>query len=934
MVGLVLALVVSTGRTDAQQSIDTGSVSGRIVDGSGAVVPGATVSARHTATNVEDVATSGPDGRFRFPSLRVGAYELSVSLPGFQTVTQRLTLSAGSAFEVPVSLAVGGIDTRVDVTTSAPVLESARSQRAVTMFDTEIEALPLNGRNFLDVALLAPGVAPANIASTQLFPETSAVPGVTLSVSGQRNLSNSIVVDGVSANDDAAGLSGITYGLDAIDQFQVVTSGGQAELGRALGGFASVVTRSGGNVRRGTAYAFFRDDRLNAPNALSGTRLPMSQQQVGASLGGPVVANRTFYFTNIERRNLDQSGLVTVDPVSVDAINARLDAVGYRGPRIATGLYENPVDTTNVFARVDHHLRVGSHLGIRYSLYDVDALNSRGAGGLNVATASSNLDNRDQAVALSHMATLGDRTVIETRAQLAHSHLDALPSDPVGPAVTIAGVATFGRSSSSPEGRVNRLYQVVSNVSRQAGAHALKAGVDVLYNETVVTFPRTVNGAYTFSSLANFLQGIYNNAGYSQTFGVQAVSQRNPNLGVYAQDEWKVGDAVTVNLGLRYELQWLETIKTDTNNLSPRFGVAWTPTASRRTVVRASGGVFYDRVPLRALANALLSAGNTTDVSQLRQIGVSLSPAQAGAPVFPATLDAVVPTVTLANLTTMDRNLQNARSYQASAEVEHQIGDRTTVSAGWQWLRGDHLLMSVNQNVPTCVAAGNNNGCRPNPAYANNNQYSSVGESRHRGLHVALAQRPMRWGSYRVSYALAKTEDNVGQFFFSSPIDPLDLSKDWGRSDNDRRHTLVVSGTVQTSAAPAVTKWQRLTHGFQLGVLLQAYSAAPFNITSGVTTVQGTTGRPVMDGAFIPRNAGDGSAFVTLNLRLTRTVPLPGAAVELFAEAFNVTNRMNVLTRNANFGTGVYPASPSPAFGQVTSVGDPRALQLGARLRF
>jgi hypothetical protein len=228
-------------------------------------------------------------------------------------------------------------------------------------------------------------------------------------------------------------------------------------------------------------------------------------------------------------------------------------------------------------------------------------------------------------------------------------------------------------------------------------------------------------------------------------------------------------DAVTLNLGLRYELQWLDTIETDTNNISPRIGLAWTPTASRRTVVRASGGVFYDRVPLRALANALLSAGNTTDVANLRQVGVSLSPAQAGAPEFPAILERVVPTVTLVNLTTMDRDLQSARSHQASAEVEHQLGDRTTVSAAWQWLEGDGLLMTVNQNVPTCAASGGNNGCRPNPAYANNNQYSAVGESRYQGLHLTFVQRPSAWGSYRVSYALAKTEDNVGQFFFSSP---------------------------------------------------------------------------------------------------------------------------------------------------------------------
>ena len=233
------------------------------------------------------------------------------------------------------------------------------------------------------------------------------------------------------------------------------------------------------------------------------------------------------------------------------------------------------------------------------------------------------------------------------------------------------------------------------------------------------------------------------------------------------------------------------------------MGFAWSPFDSRRTVVRGSAGLFYDRVPLRALANALLSAGNTTDLANLRQTSVSLSPTQAGAPAFPNILSGAVPSVTLFNLTTMDRNMQNAYSRQASVEVEQQLGARSTVSVGYQYTRGLNLIMSVNQNVPTCVAAGTNNGCRPNPTYANNSQYSSVADSNYHGLHVSFVQRPTRWGNYRVTYTLSKSMNNVGENFFSSPIDPFDLSKDWGRSDDDQRHRLVLYGSVNSSMAPA-----------------------------------------------------------------------------------------------------------------------------------
>ena len=935
VLALAAVLMAASHPAVAQQSIDYASVSGRVLDPSGAVVVGAQVGARQTATNVAAETTSDDEGRFRFPYLRVGLYEIVVRREGFADATKQLTLTAGAAFELPIALAVGDLDAQVIVTGQAPVLEAARSQIAGTVLESEVRSVPLNGRNFLELALLIPGVAPTNVGSTQLFPETSAVPGVSLSVGSQRNLSNNFIVDGLSANDDAAGLSGITYGVDAVEQMQVVTSGGQAELGRALGGYINIVTKSGTNVLHGNLYDYVRSDRLNAPNALTGTKLPMGQSQFGASVGGPVAWDRTFYFANVERRDLDQTGLTTILRENVDAINARLAAVGYQGPPVVTGEYSNPVDSTNLLGKINHQINGRDQLSVRYGLYDVGSLNSRGAGALNAPSASSSLESVDQTIALGNTSMLSPRTVLETRVQFAHSDLHAPPTDPTGPAVSIAGVGGFGTSSNSPTGRINRLTQVVNNLSYQAGAHALRVGLDILHNSTSITFPRSVRGSYTFSSLANFLAGTYNNAGFTQTFGVTSVSLSNPNLGIYAQDEWKVGSRVTLNAGLRYDLQFLETIQTDVDNVSPRLGLAWLPFDSRNTVIRASAGLFYDRVPLRALANALLSAGNTTDLAQLRQIGVSLAPTQTGAPLFPNTLSGPIPSVTLVNLTTMDRDLQNAHSRQASVEIEQQLGERATVSVGYQYLRGLGLLMAVNQNVPTCAPSGTNNACRPVTAYANNSQYSSVGDSNYHGLHVAFMQRPARWGSYRVSYTLSTSMNNLGEFFFSQPIDPFDLSKDWGRSDDDQRHRLVINGTLHSPSGPASTLWERITYGFQLSGMLQTYSALPFNITSGVTTVQATAGRPIVNGTFIERNAGVGSDFLSLNMRLSRAFRLAGRIeAEGILEAFNLTNRRNDLTRNTNFGAGAYPSSPSASFNQITAVAEPRVAQVGLRLKF
>ena len=272
----------------AQETISSASISGRVTDPQGGVVPGAQVTARQTETNVTAEATTGPDGRFRFPYLKVGPYQVKVHLEGFTDATRALTLTVGAAYELPVALRVGGVETGVTVTADAIVLEAARTQIAGTVSQAEVRNLPMNGRQFLDIALLVPGVSPPNLGSTQLFAETSAVPGVGVSVGSQRNFSNNLIVDGLSSNDDAAGLTGMPYGVDAVDQFQVVTSGGQAELGRALGGYVNVLTKSGTNVMHGDVYDYARDDKFNAANALSGTTLPMSQAQYGFSLGGHV----------------------------------------------------------------------------------------------------------------------------------------------------------------------------------------------------------------------------------------------------------------------------------------------------------------------------------------------------------------------------------------------------------------------------------------------------------------------------------------------------------------------------------------------------------------------------------------------------------------------------------------------------------------------
>jgi len=930
----VFLLLCIAGIVWAQETVNNASIEGRVTDPSGAVVSGAKVTSRQVETNLTTTTETNGEGLFRFPYLRVGPVEVTIAKEGFAPAMRSMTLTIGSAFDVPVQLVVASTSSGVNVTGEAQVIETARSQIAGTVSQSEIDNLPLNGRNFLDLTLLVPGVSPTNTAATQLFAETSAVPGQGISVGSQRNFSNSFVVDGLSNNDDASGLTDAYYGLDVVKEFQVVTSGGQAEFGRALGGYVSMVTKSGTNAVHWDLYAYFKNQRFNAANPLINTVLPVTQMQPGASVGGPIRRDRTFYFANFELRDQNQSGLTTISPAAIAAINARLVATDYKGSLISTGIYPNPIYMRNFFAKVDHEINEHDFATFRYSLYDVDSNNSRGAGGLSAVSAAAGLNDYDNTISASNVATLSSNTVNETRAQFTYSSLEAPVNDPIGPAVSISGVASFGTLSGSPTARLNKLFEIVDNIGHQAGAHAFRFGADFLYNDDTITFPRSIRGSYSFSSLANFLTGVYNNSGFSQTFGNDIVNQTNPNVGFYGQDEWRVTPRLTFNFGVRYDLEFLKTINTQTGNVSPRAGLAWAPFATRKTVIRASYGIFYDRIPLRPLANALLSSDNTTTITSTSQASVSLSPTQTGAPVFPNIIT-TLPAGILFNLTTMDVNMKNAYSEQGSFEIEQQLGGRSTLSAGYEHITGHHLIISVNQNVPTCTASGNNNGCRPISTYANDSQYSPRADSDYEGLHVSFVQRPVQWGSYRLSYTYSKALDDVSEFFFSAPMNNFNILQDWARSDDDQRHRLVLDATAHTPMGKADTFAKRLAYGFQLSGALQYYSALPFNITTGSNTIQGTSARPTIGGVYIGRNLGQGFDFFNVNLRLSRAFALTERLrLEALAETFNLLNHPNYMVPNGTFGSGVYPTNPLPTFGTPTAVGDDRSMQFGLKLTF
>jgi outer membrane receptor protein involved in Fe transport len=451
----------------------------------------------------------------------------------------------------------------------------------------------------------------------------------------------------------------------------------------------------------------------------------------------------------------------------------------------------------------------------------------------------------------------------------------------------------------------------------------LKFGGNVLYNRVNIFFPGAVQGVYSFSSLNNFLAGNYLN--YQQAFGAPSQFQSNPNLGAFVQDEWRVSPRLTLNAGLRYDVQFLrDPIQTDTDNFAPRVGIVYA-SGDRKTVVRASFGLYYDRIPLRATSNALQRDGS-------KFLVVQLSPTQPGAPVFPNVL-AVQPATlpTKPNITRIDPNIEASYSEQANLQIERELPGNAVVSVGYLHLRGYHIILSRNVNVPTVPAsAGVPNLGRPDPNWGNISRFESSGNSWYNGMVVSFNKRAARWANVRVSYTFSKTMDDAGNFFFSSVQNNFNIRDDRGLSDNDQRHRLVVSGSLEAPPQSNGNGLQRVLRGFQFGYIFTYASRLPFNVLLGSDRNFDTNNndRPLGVG----RNTGRGFDFASLDLRLSRRFHLTERVdLQLLAEGFNMLNRANFGIPNNTFGSG---ATPLPAFGRPTAAFDPRQFKFGMKVSF
>jgi outer membrane receptor protein involved in Fe transport len=954
-----------------------GSISGTITDESGAALPGVTVSAVNTATGIERSNVTNVTGHYQIALLPPGIYNVKTDLSGFQPLRRdNITVNVGSDTTIDVKLKPGVAET-VTVTASAPVVDTTKSEVSSVVNQKAIENLPTNGRNFIDFVLTTPGV----VRDVRLG---------DISFAGQRGTLNSMVVDG--ANNDntffgqtvgrtGSGRAPYQFSQDAVKEFQVNSNSYSAEYGRAGGAVINVVTKSGTNDFHGSAFDFYRDRDLNANDYINEinnrAKSPYHYDQYGASIGGPIVRDKHFFFANWDRQRNSVPVLVVLGS---GRITFPTDPDSQRGLQTLQAIGEsyNRQQNQDVFlVKTDSELPANTHLSLRYNRQTFHGINFENGGIDQSIQHTGNSNVFTDSLSAVFDSTTGGSFFNEVRAQYLKDREPGEANSPNPEAQVNQGgirVLTIGRNSFSPRETTIKRSQVADTATFVFTNHTLKGGFDYSHDNIFNYFPGNFFGVYVFDSLADFANG--KSSRFTQAFPGPGTTGpvTHPNLNeyaVFAQDEWRVMQTLTVNLGLRYDRQVMEQpsvlnpdqqlqaagyrtnhIPVDGNNWGPRLGLAWTPLGSR-TVVRAGYGVFYGRTPSIMIGTA--HSNNGINVQTITFTGSAI-------PAYPNILPGI-PAGSKINPVTIfvfDPNFQNPKVQQSSVGVEHQLGNDFSIGVTYQYVKGDDLQRSrdLNEATPTTITANIAGGgtaaftkytTRPFTNFQRVIAFESTASSKYNGITLDLQRRFANNWQARLAWTHASVKDNKPDATAVVPFssgddakyvsDPLNINRDWAYGDNDVRDRVVLSGvwSLDNYAQGLNGVAKALASGWTISAIASYQSGQPFSakVNSDLNNDQNSA-NDLAPGT--TRNQFRLPSQFDLAPRVTRDFNVfRGARLQLIAEAFNVLNRHNVSGVNVtrySYNATSNTLTPLATFQTPTSSVGPRILQVAAKVTF
>ena len=990
---LIMAGFALLATLSRAQELGTTVLNGEVTDPQGAVVKAATVTAQQTATAVVRTTVTNVDGLFSFNNLAPGAYQVKVEASGFAAFTADLNLEVGQQANLRAHLSVQAQKTSIDVNES----ETAQVNTSASVVDgvvnaRQIDNLPLNGRNFLELALLMPG----NTIAPNFDPTKSAT--VVISSAGQLGRGGNVTIDGMDDNDDVVGGMLLNVPEDSVQEFQVATNRFSAESGRSGSAIVNIVTKSGSNGVHGSASFYERDKSLQAVSptfdaaTTGGETPPFRRQQYAATLGGPMVKDKAWFFGAFEYRD-ELGGLV----------------VGTRHPNPAGGgtisynFAPTPLTDPMGILRADWQLTNRDQLTFHYGIQRQNGTSvTPFLSGAPIGTESQRQDSANHFQTFQTAWTRVLTPTLLNRASFSFSdfenQINPVDFGPEYDFPSIAGGATYD----APQGTTQRRFQWDEALDWTHGKHNFHFGGEFQRIDAGFRLGVFRGGAVEF--IQDFADQDRNGDGLiddNDLLFAVAIRSGNPTqtliipnadnnyVAGYVQDDWRVLPQLTLNLGLRYEIDsdvnnvghyndvnpillapvsfYQGNRHKDGNNLGPRVGFNWA-TRGGDFSLHGGYGIYYDRVTLeveslergldgRALPiNVTLGSANFLDGSGNFVPGAPTFSDAFSGPVIPGAGGAAE------GMNIISNQLQNPMVQQFNLGIQYSFAKNWIVKADGIHNFGTHFILGVPVGTVFNPASSGPESVT---------ELESVANTHYDALWLTVDHRFAERFQFHSAYTFSKSLDyaNYDQVPFGyPPVDPDNLHREYGPAPNDQRHRLVLQGVGDLPFGLRLSPIWTYASGVPMDILLgdgsgkripelgrnaggrQFHSGAELNAYLAQLNAAGSTNGSLGPFPMVASNARFNDTFNSFDLRLSRDFHLGERfTLQAIGEVFNLFNKSNFLGTSKNNYSGFFNAlvpdgadpTHSSEFGRPVSTaggvfgsGGPRAFQLAAKLTF
>jgi hypothetical protein len=852
----------------------TATLQGNVVDESGAVVANVKITVRNLATGFERIVQTDSVGNYQVAALPVGVYRVEVRADGFQVhIINELTLQVSQIVAQNIQLKAGGVTQEINVTADAPIVDTSSIAVGQIINQKTVQEIPLNGRHFVDLGLLIAG----SVTPPQNGFLTAPLRGqgsFAFNTAGNREDTVNFMVNGINLNDMVQNQITFQPSINTLQEFKVDNSTFSAEYGRNSGAIVNIATRSGTNSFHGEAFEFIRNDALDARNFFDAQKPPFKRNQFGGALGGPIRKDKTFFFFSYEglrqRQGLTlnsgvlsdaQRALVT-DPIArrlLDFIpqgNA-VQVIGGVSQSRFLGAGTAPVNIDQWTGDVSHILGKNDRIHGYYA-FQRDLRGEPNLQGNSIPGFGDTRQSRRQIFTLNETHTFGANLVNEARFGFNRIHITFTPNALLNPAdfgitngineaiglpqITIGGIGlNFGGPAGFPQGRGDTTFVAADTASYLRGNHSLKLGGE--FRRFLNNNFNKNNGSFNFASVTDFQRGSAN--AFTVTIGDVSSSISTGALGFFVQDNWKLKQNLTVELGLRYD--WflspterfdrfvsfdpvknalvrvggsLDQIYETNHNFQPRIGFAWDPFKDGKTSVRGGYAILADQ-PVTNLVTG--TASNPPLATPLTFNGA-------------IRFDNAITVARAAGLApaAVNSEFNNAYIQSWNLNVQREITKSLGLQIGYVGSKGTHLRISRNVNqflngVRPFPTLSTSSEILPGAAVGNITQVDSGGNSNYNALWITATQRLAKGLQFNASYTFSKSLDYNSLNSQGVVVqDSYNIRGDRGLSDYDARNRFVISGLYELPF-----KGNRLVEGWQLGSILQLQSGNPVNILAG-----------------------------------------------------------------------------------------------------